>query len=171
MSKRLIIISAPVGVGKTTALLKWIADRKDVGGVLTPDIDSLRKILRLRDRKLFEFQLDGNTSQLVPTVQVGRFTFLASSFELISNILLEDMKANMDFVVVDELGKLEINGEGLSKCIRELMRLFRGENNRSNLIIIIRDYLLEEAMELYDLKDSEIIELGGTNKMNINIEL
>lgn len=157
------LYTAPIKTGKTTALLNWVKDRKDVGGILAPDIDELRYIYRLRDRSMHDYQV--KQAQLIDIpepdiLNICKFNFLRSSFELAKSIIKEDVQTNINYVVIDEVGKLELKDEGLQPIVAEVIDLCSRNQSDSNLIIVIRDTLLFDVVMHFDLEGYKVIELN-----------
>ncbi|KGE86989.1 MAG: hypothetical protein ACE362_10725 [Phaeodactylibacter xiamenensis] len=63
MQSKIVIFSAPVNTGKTTELMNWAANRNNIGGILAPDIDGLRRLYTLRDRQLHPYQISPDYSR------------------------------------------------------------------------------------------------------------
>ena len=50
----IIIFSKPVHSGKTTALLEWSKEQKNIAGILMPDMDGERKMFDIRTNEIFD---------------------------------------------------------------------------------------------------------------------
>ena len=159
MSKRLILLTADINFGKTSSLMRWVSSRENVGGFLTPDIDGSRKIFSIRDKEYMDFQVMNESLSNEEVIEVGRFKFLRSGFDKMHDMLINDMSSECDVVIIDELGKLELREEGLCDSIHQALEIFRKPDSTSSLVIVIRDFLLAEAREKFDLKGAEIYEL------------
>jgi nucleoside-triphosphatase THEP1 len=141
-NKNIFILSAPIKTGKTTSILRWSEKQKSVLGIVQPVINNRRHLIDLsnKETKPLETEKAGGN-----TLEVGGFKFLKSSFEWAKIVLLYSAKQKPGWLVIDEFGKLELNGQGLEPVITyllndsELLAITR-------LIIVIRDYLVEEAV-------------------------
>ena len=159
MHKRLILLTADINFGKTTALMRWVSSRDNVGGFLTPDVEGSRKIFFIRDKEYIAFQILDDAFPIEEIIEVGRFKFLRSGFARMHEMLLKDMSSECDVVIIDELGKLELREEGLCNSIHQALEVFRKPDNKSSLVIVVREFLLAEAREKFDLKGAEVYEL------------
>ena len=160
MESNITIVTAPVHFGKTSILMNWIKTKDKVGGILTPDIDGLRKILRIRDGKIFSFQLANEVRHpKEDRVDVGKFSFSREAFEIAKIIIEEDFNNKHAYVLIDELGKLEMSDKGLEPTISNLI-LKAQKQKETQLIIVIRDYLLEDAIVKFKLEDASVVRLN-----------
>ena len=158
--RAIILFTAPVRSGKTTALMKWTMGRPHLGGVLAPDVDGLRTIFTLRDRKTHPFQLSeqaiGAGGEEV--VRVGRFCFLASALEMVRKTLLEDSHRAFDWLLIDEIGKLEMEGMGYEPAAGEVIGLYNRGEVPGKLLLVVRSPLLEGVVEKYRLQNYQVVQ-------------
>jgi len=151
---KIVIFTAPVRSGKTTALMNWIADKPGIGGVLAPDMEGLRHVYTLHDRKLHPFQMAADAGD---AVRIGRFFFANSAFELIRATLLADLQRNCGWIIIDEIGPLELKGEGYEPAAGEVIGKFQKGEVTGNLLLVVRSPLLEEVMERYGLEECGVV--------------
>lgn len=154
------IVTGAIRSGKTTALERWLArggngsrasGETTVAGFLTPDGPHGRKVLRVLpsgETADFEVPCDSN----VLTVEIGPFCFLSSTFEYARAILTRAATDLPAITVVDELGKLELRGEGFEPALSALISAYRELPDRL-LVLVIRDFLLAAAREHFRLPD------------------
>ncbi len=140
--------------GKTTLLQKWL-ENKDAAGILTPDVNSKRILFDIAEKKAYELELNENSEG----IKVGKFMFSSNAFEVAKSILRKQKKAGLDWLVVDEVGRLEIERkEGLEPVITELIMHYKSEDVKGNLLLIVRDYLLDLAIAHYALQDAIVLD-------------
>lgn len=144
------ILTGNIRTGKTTALLNWSKSRDDVDDVLCPDGDNgKRYFLKIKSKEEFELEVE-NTSE--KTITIGPFHFLKSSFDEANGYLLEaNNRKNYKYVVIDELGKLELENEGLHDAAKKLIPDFISNENK-HIILVVRTELLETIVNHYQLK-------------------
>lgn len=158
----IFIVTAPVHYGKTSILMNWLKTKESVGGILTPDINGERKLLRIRDGQIFPYQISNEGEYTEEEcIKVGKYNFLLESFRRAKLILEEDFTAKLPYVLVDELGKLEMKDEGLEPMISTIIKSAKKQSH-TKLIIVIRDYLLEEAIVKFNLQNAKVIKLVET---------
>ncbi|PHN02297.1 hypothetical protein [Flavilitoribacter nigricans] len=163
MSFDFFIFTAPVKAGKTTSLMNWAKDKPGLGGFLAPDIDDVRHLYTLGDRRLHQFQLqDELVTECAPEeiVNIHRFNFSAEAFAMARRTLLEDLQRGYEWIIVDEVGKLELRGEGLEPAIREAVEMVKSGRARGKLLMVVRDELVAKVMQHYRLWNCRIIRLG-----------
>ena len=159
----IFLFTAPVNSGKTTALMEWAKDKENIGGILAPDIDGQRRLYALHSRRLHPFQLtDEEAARAAPDelVTICKFNFAASAFALARQTILEDSQRGCDWVVVDEIGKLELKREGLEPAAGEVIRRFRSGEVSGKLLLVVREQLAEEVARHYGLEPYEVFRLG-----------
>ena len=83
-NSNIIIISQPIRSGKTTALINRINVVKGVDGILSPDVNGLRKLLFIGKRNLIDFE----TLHQHDSISIGRFHFSNKAIETVNNYLI-----------------------------------------------------------------------------------
>jgi nucleoside-triphosphatase THEP1 len=156
VNKHIYILSAPVRTGKTTALLLWVQTRANVQGILTPDKDGKRVLYNIGRKEQIPFELEpADTS---PAITVGKFNFSEEAFLRANDILQQAATHHPHWLLIDEIGKLEIEqGIGLTPAIRQIIPYYQRANNKGKLLLVIRDTLLDKALERYNLAGATII--------------
>ena len=150
---KIFILSQPVQSGKTTLLQKWL-ENKDAAGILTPDVNGKRILFDISEKKQDELELSENSEG----IKVGKFVFSSDTFDKAKSILRKHKSLGHDWLVVDEVGKLEIERkDGLEPVITELITHYKSEDVKGNLLLVIRDYLLEKAISDYELQDAIVL--------------
>lgn len=90
-------------------------------------------------------------------VAIGRFLFAKEAFIRAQEMLQDAVSKSPDWLVVDEAGKLEIEqGEGLEPAILNLVRAYQAGNGYGRLLLVVRDSLLQQAFEKYDLAGASV---------------
>ena len=147
------IYTGRVHTGKTTALRKWCKERKDVGGFLTPDIEGLRMFQDIKSNEILSFQL--NNTEPGQTIEVGTYIFKKSIFQYGNEIIEEQIQnSSIDYIIIDELGKLEMKGEGFSKAAS----LISANYMKKNFIIVVRDFLVHSVAQKYNFPSYTVVE-------------
>lgn len=148
----IFILSQPIQTGKTSLLLNWIKKTPNVGGILTPDVDGNRMLYDIVANQYHMLQ----TYNANNSIKVGRFVFDAETFIKAQQILLQ--QHNNSFTIVDEVGPLELTHKtGLEPALSVVIDNFKQNKVQGNLLLIIRDYLLQEAIDYYQLYDAQTI--------------
>lgn len=158
------ILKGPIRSGKTSALVAWSQGRKDVEGLLSPDDTSgVRYFYELGEGRAFDFEVSPSTS--APTINIGPFCFLRSAFERANRYLLQAAKRQkISYIVLDELGKLELRGEGLHEAARMLIPQFQ-ELARRHLILVVRDTLVEATIKHYNIGPYGLLDKEELHKL------
>lgn len=152
LSKKIVLVTAPVGKGKTTQIRRMIdhlpAEYRPAGGILSLrlmndavttgyDVVNLRNqerspFLRLQEEKASE--MIGNFVILEEGLTAGR--------EALSLVQNESSR----LMVIDEVGKLELEGRGWAASLNELLH-----HTGHPLILSVRDSLTEKIVRHFHL--------------------
>lgn len=146
-AKQLYILTAPIQSGKTTSLVKWSENRKDVYGILTPDVDSKRIFMNAHSRQLFLMEAkEGETE----TFSVGRFIFSKTNFDR-ANHIIKDGIDKPGWLVIDEIGPLELRGEGFSNVLKEVLA-----KRKHTILLVIRDKddMVKKVKSYFNITDA-----------------
>ena len=139
--------------GKTSILLKWLENNNDVAGILTPDVDGLRKLMNIATGVYYDLQLKSESG-----LKIGRFVFDEKIFEIAKNILVESLESDKEWIVIDEIGKLELyQNKGLEPTVNSIINQFQSNITQKKLLLVIRDYLLDDAVKHYKLHDAKML--------------
>lgn len=148
----LYLLTGPIRSGKTTALMNALSDRPNISGLLMPDLDGTRQLFDIGERKSYPFQSRANDFPNEPTITIGRFTFLQSGFERARQILAETLRKQPEWLIVDELGPLELKGQGFEPHIGRIIHAHQHGQLQSRLLIVVRDYLLADVIRHYQIQ-------------------
>lgn len=152
--RRFTIVTGPTGTGKTSSIQQWIATTDGVCGIVQPVTATGRQLMDIGSRE---------TSALEPVhpnevaVEVGRFRFRAATFEW-ANQRLHCAAQNGDaaFVVIDEVGPLELRGAGMDDGVRAIIA-----NSKAHIVLMVRDSLIDAVVERYGLYDATVVEAAA----------
>ncbi len=148
--KEVYILTAPIQTGKTTSLVNWSEKRNDVYGILTPVVEGKRMFMNANNRQLFLMEAkDGE----VETLKVGRFIFSKTNFDKAIQIVRESIN-KQGWLVIDEIGPMEIRGEGFSNVLKEVLA-----NRQYKTLIVVRDKedMVEKVKEQFEISNAIII--------------
>jgi nucleoside-triphosphatase THEP1 len=158
------LFSGPIQTGKTTRLTKWIDNKDNVAGILQPVINGKRHIKNISTGEIRLLESQDKTDE---TVIIGNYRFNPDVFKWAQKELLNSYYKFPDWLIIDEVGKLELKGEGLEPVVT---RILTDENEKKiNILLVIRDYLLKQFLEKFSLKkdDIHILDLQDNNHNNI----
>lgn len=154
MINHIYILSEPIQTGKTTLLLNWISNQSSVAGILTPDVDGKRKLFDIQHHTYHNLQLNETDEG----IRIGRFVFDKSVFEIARNIIRNAINEQPDWIIIDEIGRLEMDRkEGLEPDLSYLIDTFKTLNTHTKLLLVIRDYLLEDAKKYYGIEEVVVL--------------
>lgn len=145
------ILSGPVQTGKSTQLKNLVKNTSSVGGFICTDLNGFRHLMNAHDKGIHTFEIEKDAS--VPCINVGRFTFALSAFDIAGKWTKEQLNSeSIRTIIIDEIGKLEMNDQGF----HDLFVFVLNHIYTKHLIIVVRDFLLDDFIKKYALKDYEI---------------
>lgn len=170
--KRALLVPGPIGSGKTRAvglLAQTLRERGyAVAGVLSPRVlvgaetvgylvqdlctgKSLPLCAASSDRAVLASLFPGNEPN-GEVFRFRRFFFFPKSLAF-ANAALEKAAREAEVIVVDEVGPLELSGEGLAPGLGACLK------SPAVLILTVRPHLLLEVQRLLGLREPEILRL------------
>lgn len=153
-----LILSGPIRSGKTSNLMSTFGNRPEVSGFLTPDIGNKRVIFDLKTSTYHNFEtIENELNQ--PYVSIGKFFFLKSGFEICKQLMLDYLNCPTPVFVIDEIGKLEMNGQGHEPFFQEFLNLANKLKGNYKIILVVRDTLLVEFCSRYSLINPRIVSI------------
>jgi nucleoside-triphosphatase THEP1 len=170
------ILTGEIRTGKTSALLDWIntstalsgINRNNVDGLLCPDDNKgLRNFLKVKSKAIFPFEIESESNvDSEKIVSIGPFRFLKESFQKANDYLLS-VASEMDskYVIIDELGKLELKNQGLHHAAETLIPDFLFSTSQ-HLILVVRASLLEDIIEHYNISEYQLLKIEDLKSFN-----
>lgn len=152
------IFSRPIHSGKTTALLEWCNHQENIAGVLMPDINGSRKILDVKSKTIFDIECTDAANTTESLTSVGRFHFYSAAFERANSILFDAMAQKPRWLLIDEAGKLELDGKGFFPAIIKAISFYNDTNTGGNLLMTVRESLCDEVMSFFKIKNYKVID-------------
>ena len=149
-----VILTGPTGSGKTTMLEKWASEREDVSGVLMPVRKGNRYIVSLRsgESRTAEAGKDTPVSDMLRT---GKYTFRRSVFEWGCKAVMDSFPGD-GITVIDEVGPLEIQGDGFCKALRYVLN-HRLETVQPKILIVVREGLVPDAVRAFGIREYRVV--------------
>lgn len=144
---KIFILSGAVHTGKTTRLMQWSMTQKNIDGIFQPVVNEKR----------FIFHISSKTLKLLETVdsdnitEIGSYKFSKETFAWTQEILLKTFQSNCNCLIIDEIGPLELKMQGLEPAITEI--LSKVENSKMNVLLVVRDSILDVFIERYNLQN------------------
>lgn len=155
METNVYILTGSIQTGKTTGLLNWCKNRTDVSGIATPVINGKRFFLNIATANTFKMEA---AKTELDTLNIGRFRFSKDAFHRANTILLQPK--NSKYVVVDEIGPLELQQQGLYPSIQFLLA-----EKSNNLILIVREKLVDSVIDFFQLQQPIILNTNSLQQL------
>jgi nucleoside-triphosphatase THEP1 len=151
------ILSGPVGSGKTTKLVEWSSARKDVAGILTPVKEKKRVFTDVQSGE--QWKMEALKDEQDP-IHIGKYRFSRESFDRAST-LLRSLIHTPGWLVIDEIGPLELKGEGFGFVLQDILKERKGK-----LLLVVREGLAERVIHTFRMSDVKVITIEETENLN-----
>jgi nucleoside-triphosphatase len=150
------IFSNPIHSGKTTSIMNWYKEYENIAGILMPDVNGMRMFYDIKSRELFPAQFISTRDIKEELISVGGYFFSKENFKRANQILLATLSSKPSIIIVDEIGKLELAGEGFFPAVKNLIN-YCTLNHQYNLVLVIREELLDVAKTFFQLQNARVI--------------
>lgn len=147
--KRIYILTGEIQSGKTTTLMQWSAGRKDVFGILSPIVDGKRFFMNIQTGERFEMEAQEGETEIL---KIGKYSFRKKSFNKAITTLQLSLNEKKGWLVIDEIGPLELRKEGFYKILNEIL----GTKTSLQIILVVRNSLIEEVINFFRLSEYKI---------------
>jgi nucleoside-triphosphatase THEP1 len=145
------ILSGPIRSGKTSRLLKWAEGRPDLAGIATPDQEGLKMIYDLNTRRYHSFQLGESDLHAEECTSIGKFRFSNAAFLLARQTLARAAQQGSDWLIIDEIGPLELEGRGFEPQSGRIIEQYLARQQRGDLLLVVRDAILCRTIDHYKI--------------------
>jgi nucleoside-triphosphatase THEP1 len=141
------LLTGPIRSGKTTRLAAWAAATPGAAGLLMPDTARGRQFWDVSTG--FAWPTAARLGELHP-LTIGRFQFSAAAFAW-AGAALRGAATNpaTQWLMADEIGPLELRGEGLAAALRDVLAL---PQPPPNLVLVVRETLVEQVVAAFNLR-------------------
>ncbi|HNR19459.1 MAG TPA: NTP transferase domain-containing protein [Bacteroidia bacterium] len=156
MNDNILILAQPVRSGKTSQLMRWTyGNEEEIRGVITPDFSGKRILVDAFSSNTYSFEIEDDSLSF----KIGNFKLSKVTFSVAENILSDAMASNCDWIVIDEIGKLELfQNTGFEPCASKIIAHFlKTDTAGKKLLLVVRDSLLQEAISHYKLQNVRVI--------------
>ena len=153
---KIYIITGKTKSGKSTRLMEWALTDK-IGyreGIIAPVISRKKYLFSTLSNQSKVLEIQDNK---VDNIEIGRYVFDPAVFAWAREQLFLALATSPRFLLIDEIGYLELKGRGLEPAFSAILNEFE-KNKKFSLVLVIRETLLEKICEFYQLKNYVIID-------------
>ncbi len=167
LNKKIFILTGASGQGKTTMIREILTVLKEnkipAGGIYSPKVIENNKIagydlvdIMTSEREIFLRETDDLNSR-----EIGRFAISPLGLKKGNNALELSVNAGNEIVIIDEVGNLELNGQGWAKSLNELIAA-----SKNHILLVVRDIFVMKIIQKWSLKDVIILNVAGLDHLN-----
>ena len=157
MQSKIHILTGAIGQGKTTLIKKIIDKLKvnniKVGGIYSPRIIKNNKtigydIVNIFTNKRSKFLRIHDKNN---TEKIGKYFIINDGLDDGLNAIMEAIKNDSKIIIIDEIGKLEMDNKGWSEKLENLFL-----NSSEKIILVVRQEIIADFIKKYNLKSVSI---------------
>jgi nucleoside-triphosphatase THEP1 len=169
-AKNVIILTGSASQGKTTCarILCDVLKENNIAvtGILS---DKIRKDSRVTGYNLVNIETGESKVFLSEdaecgTEKIGRFTICPEGLAMGINILNSFESGELKLVVIDEVGRLELNNRGWSDSVGRLL-----QNPQNIILITVRDIFVSDIIKKWNLREALILKVSEFDHKEIVI--
>ena len=108
-------------------------------GILTPVINGKRVFMNANTKEQFPMEATGDEEPFA----IGRFVFSKKSFNKAIQII-RDAVSKDGWLIIDEIGPLELKGEGFSEVLKEVLL-----KRNDKLLLVVREGLIQPVKDYF----------------------
>jgi nucleoside-triphosphatase THEP1 len=149
----IIIFSKPIHSGKTTELQLWSNGKKNIAGILMPDINYKRKMQNIATGEIFDAEINDVATPDNQIEMIGTYVFYAAAFKKANHILCNATAQNPDWIIIDEVGKLEMTEGGFYKSVKYILE---NKGCHTKLLLVVRDGLVNNVIDFFKISNYRI---------------
>ncbi len=155
------LVTGAVGAGKTAWLKKLVAELKKTGlkpsgllaeGILENGQKKGYRLVSVTDGASKPFGFAGKKKGKIST---GRFTFYPDAIHWGEDVLWRSLSDNPDVMIVDEVGSLELKGQGWAHAIAALLK-----ESSVPQVWAVRSRLVDAVQAAWNFRAAGILEAG-----------
>ena len=88
---------------------------------------------------------------------MGNFHFLEDTFKIANFLLIKTFdEYDFEFLVLDELGKLELKNEGIHLAAKYIIDNYQS-NDLKNILLVVRTHLVKDIIAHYGIRSFQIV--------------
>lgn len=170
MTHRIVVLTGPIRSGKTTRLAAWVRSRAAAGasvsGILAPANGHERRLCSIATGECRVLTANPGVPES-RLVAIGPHRFDGAVFDWAREVITEAVgtargaagSANPGarWLVVDEVGPLELDGAGLGSAVGTAVRAAAGAGASARLLLVVRERLVERVLGHYGVAAGRLI--------------
>ena len=149
--KKIFLLTGAKNSGKSTRLLKWAESQKGAVGIVCLREKGKRVLYSIHSNILKEHEVNSDSE---PVITVGKYYFSKKSFNWAEQEILKALEIKPTWLILDEIGPLELQGMGHDKVIKQIFS--NPELSNTKLLFVIRENLVTEVISNYNIDKAKI---------------
>jgi nucleoside-triphosphatase THEP1 len=105
--------------------------------------------MNIQTGERFEMEAEDRETEIL---KIGKYRFKKKSFNKAITTLQQSLNEKKGWLVIDEIGPLELRKEGFYKILNEIL----GTKTSLQIILVVRNSLIEEVINFFRLSEYKI---------------
>lgn len=171
-AQKVFIITGSLGGGKTTYAKKLVdifkAHDINIAGLISEKVRNDSQIigydlvnLETEEKEIFLREHTENGSDTI-----GKFTISPKGLAFGNSVLKSLISSEKTFVIIDEIGSLELRNKGWTECLNCLI-----EKSENHILLVVRDIYLKAVMSKWNLTGAQIFNIHELNYKDTGLSI
>jgi len=153
-NQKIFILTGKIAQGKTTKIQEIVADFKQkqiaIGGIYSPRVmeNNLTIGYDVVDISTSERTLFLRNEEHADLSKIGKYSIFPQGLSKGKNALTFSANVTNQLVIIDEVGKLELDNEGWASSLENLIN-----HSTHHILLVVRDSFIEPVIQKWNLKN------------------
>lgn len=152
------LLSGAIHSGKTTWLMEHFIPQHACFGIVSPVLEDGRYFYSIESGALKKMEANSHEKDIF---QIGRYVFSKAAFQWSIEQIELGLKNPKDFLILDEIGPLELKGEGFAPFLKKLLS---DPACVKNILLVVREQAVTDVCAYFKLNPKEI------NQLTVNVK-
>lgn len=146
---KILIVTGKINTGKTNRLMKWVNQQKNIDGILQPVVVGKRFLYHISSKTLVQLETDKKENN----ISIGNYNFSSQAFNWAKEKLKDAVSKNLDYLIIDEIGSLELNGKGIEPTFTEIIS--HRNDFLGKIVCVVREEIFDKFLLHYNISHND----------------
>lgn len=146
---KILIVTGKIRTGKTTRLMKWVNQQKNIDGILQPVVVGKRFLYHISSKTLVQLETDKKENN----ISIGNYNFSSQAFNWAKEKLKYAVSKNLDYLIIDEIGPLELNGKGIEPTFTDIIS--HRNDFSAKIVCVVREEIFGKFLSHYNISNED----------------
>jgi nucleoside-triphosphatase THEP1 len=144
------LLKGKIASGKTSYLMNYIANHPNCAGILSPVIEGRRYFFDISSSEIIKMEAEQSETEFL---EIGKYKFSVSAFEWAIQKIREAENKPNDLLIIDEIGPLELKGNGFATLVNELIKK---DVSNLKLLLVVREHAVIQVLDYFNVDQEKV---------------